>query len=609
MKNVVHPKKIRVYVDSDRLQFLTDLKNRVNTEDVTKKFDVAFQKAHHNTQEPADLKAFDRNKKLALLDSIHANDVFIYDLNNCETNNLRIFLKLLKSLHLTEKKKLIILSNILTWENIVFKFKKEEEKEGSVISDYEREKENGQKENEAEEGEEDEEEEPADEEDEEEEENEEETEENVVDIEEFTENDYLKRKAKGKYQQFVDVENLAIDLSQSVSFVSVHIVCPGLVYGGNNAILFDLFKQAWLQEPSGLEFITSLKPIEVKKKPVKRDSEEEVEEEEEEEPEVNLEELNDTEHNSYVREKRLKKARNNIPMVHYSDLLIFIKFILLEEFSGFRYILAVDEAKKSTQIDLIKNMALKVGGRVFGETDLETCRYNEEIKRHLIFDVKLKTSSLFKDYKRKLKKLKEEEEAEEEVDEEEEEEGEEGEKKEEKVKEELIKYTLNFRKGFVKNITDIKKEFCDLNSLKSNRIIVIGDDLSGKTLLSHKLSKHFKIPYISIDSIVEEFLTGKSEFVEEVKTAIEEKQEELKTIEEEETAKVKKQNKFSLTTNKEKTALITEEMLIKIIKMKLEENICLNRGYVFDGFFRDYKIVSEIFRGWIISQKPRTRRR
>ena len=60
---------------------------------------------------------------------LFSNDVYIYDLNDSDYNEIEYLIKGLKTLKHQEKKYLIIISNILSWERSPPKYKKEKTEE------------------------------------------------------------------------------------------------------------------------------------------------------------------------------------------------------------------------------------------------------------------------------------------------------------------------------------------------------------------------------------------------------------------------------------------------------------------------------------------------
>ena len=60
---------------------------------------------------------------------LFSNDVYIYDLNDQDYNEIEYIIKGLKTLKHEEKKYLIIISNILSWERTPPKYKKEKTEE------------------------------------------------------------------------------------------------------------------------------------------------------------------------------------------------------------------------------------------------------------------------------------------------------------------------------------------------------------------------------------------------------------------------------------------------------------------------------------------------
>lgn len=97
----------------------------------------------------------------------------------------------------------------------------------------------------------------------------------------------------------------------------------------------------------------------------------------------------------------------------------------------------------------------------------------------------------------------------------------------------------------------------------------------------NRISKKYKLPIISIRQILENAKNEKSEFGESIRKELEEiKQQQIAEMSMQ--AKKKKQ-KF----NPETAQIIprfTSEMLVKVYNKKLNERVCLNKGFILDGF-------------------------
>ena len=619
MKNEYRKKKLFIHMSGSPTGLLRDLKDSMLAPEVKLLFDINYQTSSDILfTDPRGNPISAKDKELHLFNTIMENDVFVYDLNSCDLVELRLALRLLKNTKLPGDKKLIMVSNLLTWEDTVHRAPTSEEQEASILSDYDTvvdmDKEDQPEETQEEEMPESEDEEAQPDEQDGDEENE-----PVPEMATYSEKDYLLRRANGAYRKFIEIENLAIDLAKSVPQLTVYVVCPGIVYGQQSSPLYEVLKQAWLQEPSELQYINSIDLIATTGHvPVKENNEvagkeEEITEANDEnvgdnvEP-VPLEELPIGEYNKRLKFMRLARGKNNLPLIHISDLLQYIKFLVLEAYQLPTYIIARDQAKNSRQLDILRAISKGIGSNKIASTDQQSCLYSAELKRLLTMDISLSPTNVFLKHKRKLKEFKEAKEAEEQAEQNEaEEENSDQEDEEITAKEPKmalippLEYGLSFKRGIVANVKSLKEEFCSQSGLRSNKILVIGSSFSGKSTLAKQLARYFKIPYLNINNIVADILTRNDELASEVQAYVDERKEENRTQEEELKEKRKKQKKYGQQPSQAAKPLISGELAVKCLKTRLRDNICINRGYVLDDIFDDYKTLAEIYKSKLIS--------
>lgn len=614
MKNEYVRKRLSIYFNGNPRGLLQDFKDTLLNPEVASLFEINYQTSQESLYIDFRGKTItDKDKELQLYDTVMKNNVLIYDLNSCNLSDLRLALRLLKNSKLSGGKKLILVSNILTWEDTVHRPPKINDREASILSDYD----NILEEKQDEENNEIAEEEIIESEDEQagndtaEEEAESEP---VPEITAFNEQQYLERRGKGIYNKFIEIENLAINLAKSVPELTVHVLCPGIVYGMMMSPLYEVLKQAWLQQPTELEYITTLEP---QAKPGKvinaeedqdnasdpdQDNAAQKEKADNKSEPVPLEELPLAEYNKQIKYKRLFKGKNILPLIHINDLLQYLKFMVLENYKLPNYILARDQAKTSSQIDIIRCISKGIGsGKSISVDKVNSC-YSDELKRIFVFDINFKATTVFQQHLQKLKALKEEAEQNEAAQEpEKDEDDEEATKIEPQVAVPApITYPLAFKRGIGRNIATIKDEFCKQSGLRSNKILVVGTHFSGRTTLSKLLARYFKVPYLNINNIVDEIITRTDELANEVKTYIEERREDYKTLYQESTEKRKKQKKYNVQGQEAPRPLLSKELAIKCLKTRLRDNICVNRGYILDDIFDDYKSLSQIYKCKII---------
>jgi adenylate kinase len=135
----------------------------------------------------------------------------------------------------------------------------------------------------------------------------------------------------------------------------------------------------------------------------------------------------------------------------------------------------------------------------------------------------------------------------------------------------------------------LRKEFTESRNLKPLKVIITGPPASGKTYLSKKLAVLFNLPHYTILDIVSYGLNLTDELGEEVKAKIDELKEKIKEELEAEIEAKKKKSEVDTTPR------LPDELLYKILKRMLKENICRNRGYILDGYPRSHQDCDGVF--------------
>jgi adenylate kinase family enzyme len=562
----VKPRK-KVFIDSRSQNFMNKLINKLTADDVLLYFDVEISCSDFLLENGKTKSAISRpNYDLFLAEATKECDVFIYDLNTSVPAHLQTHLKILKNFGFLEAtKKLILISNVLTWEFSEPLFAAvNEDNEKSITSDLdekgdaEEEKEEEPVQNE--EGNEDDDyniEQSEEETETKEEEAKKEGDDQVEQTDEiktpiyFSDKNYLRRMGKGKYLKMIGIENLALNLRKSCPNLTVNILCPGVIYGEEEQDLYELFKISWIQNPEILQIID--------------------------------------------------KGQNEIPMIHFLDFLTFIKFVTFESTHNKEYIFVNDKNRKRLQKQIIRSIAVGVNKGPVKKTTREACVYEKRVKRLLSLNIKWKFSNIIRDHIKKLIELQEKEEEEKQQVNDEDEEN-----PDEKVKtvskplqgRPILDYRLLYENGFVKNIQKVKEEFITNHKLNHIKICIIGGPFSGKTLLAKKLAANYNIPYIQSDSLVEYYISLKNSFSEEILNLLETKKEEELTKQIEEYEKRKKQGKkvpISPPVKEDITVTVPDKILVKMFKLRLNMNDCLNRGYVIDGFPDSYKNACKFY--------------
>ena len=468
---------------------------------------------------------------------IFSNDVFIFNMQDANFNDIDYIIKGLKALKYEKEKILVIVTSIMTWARTSPKYKKEEgaeeeKEEGDEGEGEEEKKEEEKKENEDEEGKEQEseeeeyalpeEEEQPDGEEKKEEEEKKENEEGEGEAKEpkkilyFKEKDFIKRIPSPKFYNEKMVETLA--LANTNPNLKTYIVCPGFIYGCGEDLFYDYFKMCWLEIPGKLPIIG--------------------------------------------------KGKNTIPTIHIKDLVSLIRRVI-ETKPKNKYIFAVDHTKNRQLGNIIKKLSKGVGNGLVENLDPNVPENINKIPHYaeLSIDIKVKPSKIFNDER----KDDEEDEA-----------------------FEKRKFQWHCEFGIPENTEKLRKEFNEYRGMHNLKVLITGPHRSGKTYISEKLSKFFNIPHFKINDIIEWGKTFTDELGEEIKTKIEEITNNVKEAEENYMKRPnKKKTDAPLDTSQMKK--LPDEIVIKILRRKLMQNICRNRGYILDGYPKGYKNAFNLF--------------
>lgn len=119
------------------------------------------------------------------------------------------------------------------------------------------------------------------------------------------------------------------------------------------------------------------------------------------------------------------------------------------------------------------------------------------------------------------------------------------------VNELLGRVKMDNADGFVAGIDQVKEEFVDIRGIKPLRVLVSGPPLSGKSYVASRISYRFSLPLITVDSLVAE-------------------------------AK-KNENGYYSQFAQQLQGEISPNLLLDILKWKLQEVKCKNQGFVLDG--------------------------
>ena len=265
----------------------------------------------------------------------------------------------------------------------------------------------------------------------------------------------------------------------------------------------------------------------------------------------------------------ISKGNNRVPTIHVVDLARLVKRVIRLAPKQ-SYIIAVDKSKRPTQRKIVMAISKAIG------TGLIESHTSQDLAKHpwmlpLQINVKIRSSEVFKD----------EPTPESEADLEPEE-------AEKRAQERKFPWHCEF--GITENMSILNTEFNTFQGLNPVKIFVTGPPASGKSYLSKQLAKYYNIPHINWEGLQKEGKVLQGEFGEEIQKILEEDKE--KKMEEYE--QLPKKQKKAIDINKYEP-MIPDGMLYKVLQIKLNSNVCRNRGYVLDDYPKDYKYVQYSF--------------
>lgn len=271
----------------------------------------------------------------------------------------------------------------------------------------------------------------------------------------------------------------------------------------------------------------------------------------------------------------INSGKNNIPTIHINDLVSLI-IKIIENPPNINYILAVDKTKNSTLKNIISSISNSTGDGTILNKNLETNIDDEENTKFQweelsLINLKFKPSNLFDDERQE---------------------------DEEEDDFEKRKFKWHAEYGIPENLELLRNEFVLTHKLIPLKILVIGPPGSGKSVLSDKISIYYNIPKINILDIIKygkaKFKPEESELGDEINKEIEDNRQKIfDKLQEEEN---KKKDPQELDINKMHIKeFLPYSTIYKILQKMLLENIYKNRGYILDGFPKNYKQSKDAF--------------
>ncbi|XP_060788918.1 adenylate kinase 7-like [Neoarius graeffei] len=244
---------------------------------------------------------------------------------------------------------------------------------------------------------------------------------------------------------------------------------------------------------------------------------------------------------------------NIIPAIHVSDLAGIVQKVI-EHKPKPQYFLAVDESQ-NTIAKIINAIALVLGPGKIQNVPKEDIFLTEELTQseidHLFVNLQMEAIFLNKDISKE-------------------------------------NFSINWvsKKGIVKNIDRIVEEYKLTRSLLPIRICLLGPPAVGKSTITEKICRHYKLQHVKLKEAITETLANLESRVRVEEAEKKEDDESRETRELLET----------LTTNMEKNeGHLDEQYVIQIMKDKLKTQLCRKQGFVLDGFPETYNQAKELF--------------
>lgn len=270
------------------------------------------------------------------------------------------------------------------------------------------------------------------------------------------------------------------------------------------------------------------------------------------------------------------------------DLARLVRRVVVENPKDYPYIFAIDKTRKPSQSRLIKAISKGIGTNKVANVQADAIA--DDVtgwKDFLSINLKMKASDAFKAIP-----LKPEQEELEEA-------------------EDLRKaneFPWHAQKGIPKTIEKLNVEFNQFRGLNPVKIMITGPPASGKTFYADKLAKYYNIPKVEVSQLlsevwrmaaIDEEAAGEDELINLCRTTVDElREKEIERMGEEyEASKKDDDDDFDPdAVDKESLKIrIPDDILYRLLQIRLAHNACRNRGYILDGFPRTHKDAQNCF--------------
>ena len=280
------------------------------------------------------------------------------------------------------------------------------------------------------------------------------------------------------------------------------------------------------------------------------------------------------------------EGENLVPTIHVIDLARLVRRVVIENPKVYPYIFAIDKTRKPTQKRLITEISKGLGTTKVESVEPSQVSEAQGWKKKLTINLRMKASDAFK----AIPLTAEEQELEaEDV---------------EKITADK-KFPWHAKFGIRKQIRNLEKEFNTFRGLNPVKIFISGPPASGKTFYSEQLAKYYNIPRVHVMQLVNEVMrmanideeaAGENKLINDCRTKIEEIKASMEEAINEKRADLEEpEDGWPEIVINDSDITVPDDLLWEVLKLKLAENDCRNRGYILDGFPRTYKDAQNSF--------------
>ena len=248
---------------------------------------------------------------------------------------------------------------------------------------------------------------------------------------------------------------------------------------------------------------------------------------------------------------------NQVPTIHLIDLCKAAKYVATAK-PDVHYLFAIDNTEDRKQLSIIKSIS-----EGMGTGEVQTVEYgavvNEPWAAPLMVNLTMNFSKvLIPDRNEEDEEFK-------------------------------MPFEWHSLAGIPGNIRKLNEEYNLYRGLQPIKIFVTGPPASGKTHYAARLAELYNIPLIQVSDVATAIQALDSELGEAVRTRLEELKDEM--IKEAESKKKKNQE---IDYSKIKPR-VPDDLLAEAFRWRLGKNHCRNRGFILDGWPRNYADAQRMF--------------